>query len=177
MKPGNSLDWKYTSIIKKNPTRFGPANVAWPLNWFLAMGTATDKVLHALFKFLLKWQNFPMIIQGGEEVTCATLSTPPLPAPLIQLVEWNKGRLILCLFYSKINKCALFISSCLISLHLATSTTPATSTTCTATVPPQPQYSYHDINVYSLAGLAPHITLNPTVSEHHTIPQFLLWTR
>lgn len=46
----------------------------------------------------------------------------------------------------------------------AASTTPATSTTCTATVPPQPQYSYHDINVYSLGGLAPHITLNPTVS-------------
>uniref|UniRef100_A0A2D4HM53 CCR4-NOT transcription complex subunit 1 CAF1-binding domain-containing protein n=1 Tax=Micrurus lemniscatus lemniscatus TaxID=129467 RepID=A0A2D4HM53_MICLE len=45
-----------------------------------------------------------------------------------------------------------------------TSTTSATSTTCTATVPPQPQYSYHDINVYSLGGLAPHITLNPTVS-------------
>ncbi|KAL9839323.1 LOW QUALITY PROTEIN: CCR4-NOT transcription complex subunit 1 [Geothlypis trichas] len=43
------------------------------------------------------------------------------------------------------------------------STTPATSTTCTATVPPQPQYSYHDINVYSLGGLAPHITLNPTI--------------
>nr|XP_033796481.1 CCR4-NOT transcription complex subunit 1 isoform X3 [Geotrypetes seraphini] len=42
-------------------------------------------------------------------------------------------------------------------------TTPATSTTCTVTVPPQPQYSYHDINVYSLAGLAPHITLNPTM--------------
>lgn len=47
---------------------------------------------------------------------------------------------------------------------LASSTTSATSTTCTATVPPQPQYSYHDINVYSLGGLAPHITLNPTVS-------------
>ncbi|KAM9510040.1 CCR4-NOT transcription complex subunit 1-like isoform 7-T7 [Guaruba guarouba] len=43
------------------------------------------------------------------------------------------------------------------------STTPATSATCTATVPPQPQYSYHDINVYSLGGLAPHITLNPTI--------------
>lgn len=50
------------------------------------------------------------------------------------------------------------------SILTAASTTPATSTTCTATVPPQPQYSYHDINVYSLGGLAPHITLNPTVS-------------
>ncbi|XP_042293180.1 CCR4-NOT transcription complex subunit 1 isoform X1 [Sceloporus undulatus] len=53
----------------------------------------------------------------------------------------------------------------------AASTTPATSTTCTATVPPQPQYSYHDINVYSLGGLAPHITLNPTIPLFQTHPQ------
>ncbi|XP_077842429.1 CCR4-NOT transcription complex subunit 1 isoform X11 [Macaca mulatta] len=52
-----------------------------------------------------------------------------------------------------------------------TSTTPATNTTCTATVPPQPQYSYHDINVYSLAGLAPHITLNPTIPLFQAHPQ------
>ncbi|KAM8774951.1 CCR4-NOT transcription complex subunit 1 isoform 5-T6 [Rhynchonycteris naso] len=52
-----------------------------------------------------------------------------------------------------------------------TSTTPATSTACTATVPPQPQYSYHDINVYSLAGLAPHITLNPTIPLFQAHPQ------
>uniref|UniRef100_A0A8C9G5U0 CCR4-NOT transcription complex subunit 1 n=1 Tax=Pavo cristatus TaxID=9049 RepID=A0A8C9G5U0_PAVCR len=51
------------------------------------------------------------------------------------------------------------------------STTPATSTTCTATVPPQPQYSYHDINVYSLGGLAPHITLNPTIPLFQAHPQ------
>ncbi|XP_057273753.1 CCR4-NOT transcription complex subunit 1-like isoform X12 [Pezoporus wallicus] len=51
------------------------------------------------------------------------------------------------------------------------STTPATSATCTATVPPQPQYSYHDINVYSLGGLAPHITLNPTILLFQAHPQ------
>ncbi|XP_061301436.1 CCR4-NOT transcription complex subunit 1 isoform X10 [Pezoporus flaviventris] len=51
------------------------------------------------------------------------------------------------------------------------STTPATSTTCTATAPPQPQYSYHDINVYSLGGLAPHITLNPTIPLFQAHPQ------
>ncbi|XP_030367107.1 CCR4-NOT transcription complex subunit 1-like isoform X2 [Strigops habroptila] len=51
------------------------------------------------------------------------------------------------------------------------STTPATSATCTATVPPQPQYSYHDINVYSLGGLAPHITLNPTIPLFQAHPQ------
>ncbi|KYO27504.1 CCR4-NOT transcription complex subunit 1 isoform D [Alligator mississippiensis] len=51
------------------------------------------------------------------------------------------------------------------------STTPATSTTCTATVPPQPQYSYHDINVYSLGGLAPHITLNPAIPLFQAHPQ------
>ncbi|XP_061215358.1 CCR4-NOT transcription complex subunit 1 [Neopsephotus bourkii] len=51
------------------------------------------------------------------------------------------------------------------------STTLATSATCTATVPPQPQYSYHDINVYSLGGLAPHITLNPTILLFQAHPQ------
>ncbi|XP_044842876.1 CCR4-NOT transcription complex subunit 1 isoform X2 [Mauremys mutica] len=51
------------------------------------------------------------------------------------------------------------------------STTPATNTTCTASVPPQPQYSYHDINVYSLGGLAPHITLNPTIPLFQAHPQ------
>uniref|UniRef100_A0A8D2Q535 CCR4-NOT transcription complex subunit 1 n=1 Tax=Varanus komodoensis TaxID=61221 RepID=A0A8D2Q535_VARKO len=54
---------------------------------------------------------------------------------------------------------------------LPASTTPATSTTCTATVPPQPQYSYHDINVYSLGGLAPHITLNPSIPLFQAHPQ------
>uniref|UniRef100_A0A8C3IW78 CCR4-NOT transcription complex subunit 1 n=1 Tax=Chrysemys picta bellii TaxID=8478 RepID=A0A8C3IW78_CHRPI len=53
----------------------------------------------------------------------------------------------------------------------AASTTPATNTTCTASVPPQPQYSYHDINVYSLGGLAPHITLNPTIPLFQAHPQ------
>uniref|UniRef100_A0A8C3S0I4 CCR4-NOT transcription complex subunit 1 n=1 Tax=Chelydra serpentina TaxID=8475 RepID=A0A8C3S0I4_CHESE len=51
------------------------------------------------------------------------------------------------------------------------SITPATNTTCTASVPPQPQYSYHDINVYSLGGLAPHITLNPTIPLFQAHPQ------
>uniref|UniRef100_A0A8C8VJC4 CCR4-NOT transcription complex subunit 1 n=1 Tax=Pelusios castaneus TaxID=367368 RepID=A0A8C8VJC4_9SAUR len=51
------------------------------------------------------------------------------------------------------------------------STTPATNTTCTASVPPQPQYSYHDINVYSLGGLAPHITLNPSIPLFQAHPQ------
>ncbi|XP_050778905.1 CCR4-NOT transcription complex subunit 1 isoform X5 [Gopherus flavomarginatus] len=51
------------------------------------------------------------------------------------------------------------------------STTPATNTTCAASVPPQPQYSYHDINVYSLGGLAPHITLNPTIPLFQAHPQ------
>lgn len=36
--------------------------------------------------------------------------------------------------------------------------------TCTATGPPTPQFSYHDINVYALAGLAPHINININVS-------------
>ncbi|CAJ0940956.1 unnamed protein product [Ranitomeya imitator] len=57
------------------------------------------------------------------------------------------------------------------SCHLATATAPPPSATCTATAPPQPQYSYHDIHVYSLAGLAPHITLNPTIPLFQAHPQ------
>uniref|UniRef100_A0A8C5QAP2 CCR4-NOT transcription complex subunit 1 n=1 Tax=Leptobrachium leishanense TaxID=445787 RepID=A0A8C5QAP2_9ANUR len=49
------------------------------------------------------------------------------------------------------------------AVFTATATVPPPSTTCTSGVPPQPQYSYHDIHVYSLAGLAPHITLNPSI--------------
>ncbi|XP_028814689.1 CCR4-NOT transcription complex subunit 1 isoform X1 [Denticeps clupeoides] len=48
---------------------------------------------------------------------------------------------------------------------------PATTTTCTATGPPTPQFSYHDINVYALAGLAPHININMTVPLLQTHPQ------
>lgn len=44
------------------------------------------------------------------------------------------------------------------------STQAATTTTCTTTGPPTPQFSYHDINVYALAGLAPHININANVS-------------
>ena len=44
--------------------------------------------------------------------------------------------------------------------------TPAVTTTpCTTTGPPTPQFSYHDINVYALAGLAPHININVNVSD------------
>nr|XP_006813651.1 PREDICTED: CCR4-NOT transcription complex subunit 1-like [Saccoglossus kowalevskii] len=40
-----------------------------------------------------------------------------------------------------------------------------TSTTTTATpVPPQPQFSFHDLNVSSLAGLAPHIAINNQIA-------------
>ncbi|XP_014349155.1 CCR4-NOT transcription complex subunit 1 isoform X3 [Latimeria chalumnae] len=49
--------------------------------------------------------------------------------------------------------------------------TPASTITYTATGPPQPQFSYHDINVYSLAGLAPHITINPTIPLFQAHPQ------
>ncbi|XP_056106928.1 CCR4-NOT transcription complex subunit 1 isoform X7 [Rhinichthys klamathensis goyatoka] len=49
--------------------------------------------------------------------------------------------------------------------------TPATTTTCTATGPPTPQFSYHDINVYALAGLAPHITINVNIPLLQAHPQ------
>lgn len=47
------------------------------------------------------------------------------------------------------------------------STPAATTASCAATGPPTPQFSYHDINVYALAGLAPHININTTVSVGH----------
>uniref|UniRef100_A0A8C2FYI6 CCR4-NOT transcription complex, subunit 1 n=1 Tax=Cyprinus carpio TaxID=7962 RepID=A0A8C2FYI6_CYPCA len=49
--------------------------------------------------------------------------------------------------------------------------TPATTTTCTATGPPTPQFSYHDINVYALAGLAPHININVNIPLLQAHPQ------
>ncbi|XP_069757057.1 CCR4-NOT transcription complex subunit 1 isoform X4 [Narcine bancroftii] len=59
----------------------------------------------------------------------------------------------------------------------AASVTPATTTTCTATGPPQPQFSYHDINVYSLAALAPHITVNPNIPLFQAHPQLKSYVR
>ncbi|XP_067853724.1 CCR4-NOT transcription complex subunit 1 isoform X1 [Heptranchias perlo] len=55
--------------------------------------------------------------------------------------------------------------------------TPATTTTCTATGPPQPQFSYHDINVYSLAALAPHVTVNPNIPLFQAHPQLKSYVR
>ncbi|XP_062418724.1 CCR4-NOT transcription complex subunit 1 isoform X5 [Pungitius pungitius] len=50
--------------------------------------------------------------------------------------------------------------------------TPATTTpACTTTGPPTPQFSYHDINVYALAGLAPHININVNISLLQAHPQ------
>ncbi|XP_042267834.1 CCR4-NOT transcription complex subunit 1 isoform X9 [Thunnus albacares] len=51
--------------------------------------------------------------------------------------------------------------------------TPAatTTTTCTTTGPPTPQFSYHDINVYALAGLAPHININVNIPLLQAHPQ------
>ncbi|XP_041077409.1 CCR4-NOT transcription complex subunit 1-like isoform X2 [Polyodon spathula] len=58
----------------------------------------------------------------------------------------------------------------------AATSTPATTTTCTATGPPTPQFSYHDINVYALAGLAPHINFNqniPLFQAHLQLKQYV----
>ncbi|XP_072242747.1 CCR4-NOT transcription complex subunit 1 isoform X1 [Leuresthes tenuis] len=51
------------------------------------------------------------------------------------------------------------------------STPATTTTTCTTTGPPTPQFSYHDINVYALAGLAPHININVTIPLLQAHPQ------
>ncbi|XP_024137335.1 CCR4-NOT transcription complex subunit 1 isoform X2 [Oryzias melastigma] len=47
----------------------------------------------------------------------------------------------------------------------------ATTTTCTTTGPPTPQFSYHDIHVYSLSGLAPHINVNVNIPLLQAHPQ------
>ncbi|XP_049339752.1 CCR4-NOT transcription complex subunit 1 isoform X3 [Astyanax mexicanus] len=52
----------------------------------------------------------------------------------------------------------------------ATSAPAATATTAT-TGPPTPQFSYHDINVYALAGLAPHININANIPLLQAHPQ------
>ncbi|KAE8295757.1 CCR4-NOT transcription complex subunit 1 CCR4-associated factor 1 [Larimichthys crocea] len=57
------------------------------------------------------------------------------------------------------------------------STPAATTTTCTTTGPPTPQFSYHDINVYALAGLAPHININvniPLLQAHPQLKQCII---
>lgn len=51
------------------------------------------------------------------------------------------------------------------------STPAATTTSCTTTGPPTPQFSYHDINVYALAGLAPHININVNIALLQAHPQ------
>ncbi|XP_070762790.1 CCR4-NOT transcription complex subunit 1 [Enoplosus armatus] len=51
------------------------------------------------------------------------------------------------------------------------STPAATTTACTTTGPPTPQFSYHDINVYALAGLAPHININVNIPLLQAHPQ------
>ncbi|XP_061534170.1 CCR4-NOT transcription complex subunit 1 isoform X7 [Phycodurus eques] len=51
------------------------------------------------------------------------------------------------------------------------STPAATTTPCTTTGPPTPQFSYHDINVYALAGLAPHININANIPLLQAHPQ------
>ncbi|KAF5897986.1 CCR4-NOT transcription complex subunit 1 isoform X1 [Clarias magur] len=48
---------------------------------------------------------------------------------------------------------------------------PAATTTAATTGPPTPQFSYHDINVYALAGLAPHITINSSIPLLQAHPQ------
>lgn len=51
------------------------------------------------------------------------------------------------------------------------STPAAATTTCTTTGPPTPQFSYHDINVYALAGLSPHININANIPLLQAHPQ------
>uniref|UniRef100_UPI00358E5F7C CCR4-NOT transcription complex subunit 1-like isoform X3 n=1 Tax=Myxine glutinosa TaxID=7769 RepID=UPI00358E5F7C len=51
------------------------------------------------------------------------------------------------------------------------------TTTTTTTGPPQPQFSFYDINVYSLAGLSPHITISPNIALFQAHPQLKQYVR
>ncbi|XP_062856838.1 CCR4-NOT transcription complex subunit 1 isoform X2 [Trichomycterus rosablanca] len=57
------------------------------------------------------------------------------------------------------------------SAFSAAPSTPAATATATTTGPPTPQFSYHDINVYALAGLAPHININSNIPLLQAHPQ------
>ncbi|KAK3536123.1 hypothetical protein QTP70_031029 [Hemibagrus guttatus] len=48
---------------------------------------------------------------------------------------------------------------------------PSSTATTATTGPPTPQFSYHDINVYALAGLAPHININSSIPLLQAHPQ------
>ncbi len=52
----------------------------------------------------------------------------------------------------------------------ALGTTVTTTSTTTATTPvaqpPQPKFGYHEVNVLSLSGLAPHVTINEQVLSY-----------
>ncbi|XP_032816690.1 CCR4-NOT transcription complex subunit 1 isoform X5 [Petromyzon marinus] len=48
--------------------------------------------------------------------------------------------------------------------------TSGTTTTTTAAGPPQPQFNFYDINVYSLTGLAPHVSIAPSIGLFQTHP-------
>lgn len=53
----------------------------------------------------------------------------------------------------------------------AATSAPAAAATTATTGPPTPQFSYHDINVYALAGLAPHININANIPLLQAHPQ------
>ena len=59
------------------------------------------------------------------------------------------------------------IHLCLLAAAVNNSSTPTTTTSAQQgqppVAPPPPQYSYQEINVASLAGLAPHIQVNAQV--------------
>lgn len=74
-----------------------------------------------------------------------------------------------CLFPVILTKQALRPTGDFVPFAAPPSTQAATTTTCTTTGPPTPQFSYHDINVYALAGLAPHININANVSFGHLL--------
>uniref|UniRef100_A0AAR2KHF1 CCR4-NOT transcription complex subunit 1 n=1 Tax=Pygocentrus nattereri TaxID=42514 RepID=A0AAR2KHF1_PYGNA len=54
---------------------------------------------------------------------------------------------------------------------LSAPSAPAATATTATTGPPTPQFSYHDINVYALAGLAPHININANIPLLQAHPQ------
>lgn len=57
------------------------------------------------------------------------------------------------------------------------SSTPTTPATTSVSTPPQPQFSYHDINILSLQGLSQHVNINESLSLFQAHPQLKQFVR
>ncbi|KAL3860717.1 hypothetical protein ACJMK2_010802 [Sinanodonta woodiana] len=89
-------------------------------------------------------------------------STPPQPEPQLNLTQTSMNQVT---FASVIPPTPM--------VSINSNNTPGT----TPSLPPQPQFAFEDINTTSLAGLAPHITINDQIAVFHANPQLKQYVR